>query len=454
MTTLSSSTRESKPLVKKFSPVVKAAMEHYAQLSDDLNKASDHENVVSLRQKAKQLFLQEGFPTRRDEDWGYTKLTNFVQTHYRLEGLSQITLADIQKFLPSYPATRIVMVDGWFSESLSDDLSVLPKGVSVESIDDILEIPASMDKLIGPQTQIDKEPFGVLNTMLLSDGYFLQVSRNTTVELPIFVLNVQTQNQHVSNLRNRIIIEQNAEATVVESYVSLTPEQNEEFSGLTNVVSEIEVGQDARFNQVVVQAQAERSYYFANQFVYQASRSVFNTLYSGTGSLTSRHQNHLQMDGEHIESIQNSACYASGEQIMDSRTYTEHNEVNGVSQQLHKYVLDDSAIGVFNGMIKVARAAQKTDGQMDNKNLLLSNSAQMDTKPQLEIYADDVKCSHGSATGQINKDQVFYLQARGIPKAQAIRMITEAFLLEPVEDIRNPEIGKWVSAILSQKLNG
>lgn len=441
-------------MVKKFSPVVKAAMEHYAQLSDDLNKACEHANVVALRQQAKQTFMQQGFPTRRDEDWGYTKLTDFVQTHFRIEGLSQISLGDIQPFLPSYPATRIVMVDGWFSENLSDDLSSLPKGVSVESMNDILDIPESAEKLIGPQTEIEKEPFGILNTMLLSDGYFLQVSRNTAVEIPIFVLHVQTQNQHVSNLRNRIIVEQNAELTLIESYVSLTAGQDEAFSGLTNVVSEIEVAEEARFKQVVFQGQAEKSYYFGNQFVSQGARSMFNTLYAATGSLTSRHQNHLQMNGEHIESTQNSACYASGQQTMDSRTYTEHNQVNGVSRQLHKYVLDGSAVGVFNGMIKVAQAAQKTDGQMDNKNLLLSNTAQMDTKPQLEIYADDVKCSHGSATGQINKDQVFYLQARGITKPQAIRMITEAFLLEPLEEVGNPDIKAWVASSLSQKLNG
>ncbi|MDG6778489.1 Fe-S cluster assembly protein SufD [Thiomicrorhabdus sp. zzn3] len=428
-------------------------MDHYAQLSDDLNKACDNANFVELRQAAKTRFLEQGFPGRRDEDWGYTKLTDFVQTHYRLEGVTHLELSDIQPFLPKYPALRIVMIDGWFSESLSDDLSELPAGVSIEALKDMAEIPSIHQVLNQHQGEIEKEPFAVLNTMLLSDGYYMQVSRNCALELPVFVLHIQTEDGHLSNLRNRIEVEENAEITLVESYVTLTGSA-EAFSGFTNVVTEIDIAAHARVKQVILQQQAPSSYYFNNQFVYQGEQSTFNTLYASTGSMTSRHQNHLQMDGEHIESIQNSACYATGKQTVDSRTYTEHNQVAGFSQQLHKYVLDGEAVGVFNGMIKVAQAAQKTDGQMDNKNLLLSDQAQMDTKPQLEIYADDVKCSHGSATGQINEDQVFYLQARGIPKSQAIRMITEAFLLEPLEDVSNNEIRQWVANALSNALNG
>lgn len=453
MTTLSSSTRGNKPLVKKFSPVVKSAMEHYAQLADDINKVTENSGLVALRETAKQQFLQQGFPSRRDEDWGYTKLNDFIQKPFRLEAGTHVTHKDIEAYLPDYPAVRIVMVDGWFSESLSDDLSDLPKGLSIESICDVLEAPDLLGKLTHQQKQIEDEPFGVLNTMLLNDGYYLQVSRNVSVEMPIFVLHVQAQNQQVSNLRNRVVLEENAELSLVESFVSLNAALTQ-FSGFTNVVTEIQVGQAARFKQVLLQSLAPHSYYFNNQFIEQSENSVLNTLYAGIGAQTSRHQNHLKMNGENIESSQNSACYAMGTQIMDSRTYTEHNELNGVSRQLHKYVLSGQAVGVFDGMIKVAQAAQKTDGQMDNKNLLLSDSAQMDTKPKLEIYADDVKCSHGSATGQINQDQIFYLQARGIRKPQAIRMITEAFLLEPLETVSQPAIRDWLAGALSQKLNG
>ncbi|MEA3405135.1 MAG: Fe-S cluster assembly protein SufD [Pseudomonadota bacterium] len=446
-----SSIREHKALAKKFSPAIKSAMAHYAQLTDDLNKACDKTGVVQLRQQAQQQFMQTGFPTRRDEDWGYTNLTGFLQTHYRLEGLSQVSMADIAPFLPSYPATRIVLIDGWFSENLSDDLSGLPKGITIESTNDASEVPVYIDGLTASEETVAKEPFGLLNSMLLNDGFNLQVKANTTVEMPIFVLHVQTQNQHVSNLRNRIVVEENAELTLVEAYVSLS--EQTEFNASTNVVTQIDVAKYARVKQVILQEQNVQGYYFNNQFIKQGANSLFNSFYAGVGSLVSRHQNHLEMNGDHIETIQNSACYARDRQTVDSRTYTGHNDLNGLSQQLHKYVLDGQAVGVFDGMIKVARAAQKTDGQMDNKNLLLSKTAKMDSKPQLEIYADDVKCSHGSATGQISADQIFYLQARGIKKPQAIQMITEAFLLEPVESINQVEIRNWIADILSQKLN-
>ena len=438
-------------MAKKFSPAIQSAMQHYAQLSEDLNKVCDNPKLVELRQQALKQFMQTGFPTRRDENWGYTNLTGFMQTHFKLEGLSQVAMSDIAAFLPTYPATRIVMVDGWFSEDLSDDLAGLSNGLSLETASDLFEIQDYVESMLRQQDAMTSEPFALLNTLLMNDGFNLQVSKNTAIEMPIFVLHVQTQNQHISNLRNRVVVEENAEITLVQSFVSLSDAS--EFVSMTNVVTEIDIAENARFKQVIMQQQNEQSYYFNNQFIKQHSNSTFNTFYTGVGSLTSRHQNYVEMSGDHIETSQNSACYATDNQTVDSRTYTGHNQLHGNSQQLHKYVLDGEAVGVFNGMIKVARGAQKTDGQMDNKNLLLSKTAKMDCKPQLEIYADDVKCSHGSATGQIAADQIFYLQARGIKRPQAIQMITEAFLLEPVETINHPDIRDWITGILSSKLN-
>ena len=450
-TILFSSIREHKALAKKFSPAIQSAMQHYAQLSEDLNKVCDNPKLVELRQQALEQFMQTGFPTRRDENWGYTNLTGFMQTHFKLEGLSHVSMKNIAAFLPTYPAIRIVMLDGWFSEDLSDDLAGLPSGISLESSSDLFEIQDYVQNIIQPSAEMKAEPFALLNSLLVNDGFNLQVTKNTAIETPVFVLHVQTQNQHISNLRNRVVVEENAEVTLVQSFVTLSDDSA--FVSTTNVVTDIDIAASARFKQVILQQQNDQSYYFNNQFIKQGANSLFNTFYTGVGSLTSRHQNHVELNGDHIETSQNSACYATDKQTVDSRTYTGHNQLHGLSQQLHKYVLDGEAVGVFNGMIKVARGAQKTDGQMDNKNLLLSATAKMDCKPQLEIYADDVKCSHGSATGQIAADQIFYLQARGIKKPQAIQMITEAFLLEPVETINQPELREWISGILSSKLH-
>ncbi len=441
----------SKKIIRKISPMAQQAVDHYVAQSLLLNAAFPNDQVIAGRQRAQAIFAEQAFPTLRDEDWQYTKLTGFVQNRFESLGKHSLKLEDLHAFLPPYAVTKVVFVDGWFSEELSDDLSVLPNGVSFESTRDVFEVPGASDKLFAREAFINKAPFGVLNSLLMSDGYYLQVSANTVLDTPVFVLYVQSQANHMATLRNHVVLEENSEMTLVEQFVSLSADEG--FQGCTNVVTEMDVAKSARMKQVLVQQQNHSSYYFNNQFIYQADQSTFNTFYTGLGSLISRHQNHIFMNGEHIENCQNSACLGRGKQTMDSRTNTQHNQVWGMSQQLHKYVLDDSAVGVFNGMIRVDQQAQKTDGQMDNKNLLLSAHAKMDCKPQLEIYADDVKCSHGSATGQINEDQIFYLQARGIRRPQAIEMITQAFLMEPAEDISNVDIRQWVMTALADQLN-
>ncbi|GKT11681.1 MAG: Fe-S cluster assembly protein SufD [Thiomicrorhabdus sp.] len=441
----------SKKITRKISPVAQKAVAHYIEQSNVLNNRFDRSDVVAGRLRAQAIFAEQAFPTQRDEDWQYTKLTDFVQNHFKVLNKTMVEHSDLHAYHPSFAVTRIVFVDGWFDEELSDDLSELSRGVTIESLRDVYDIKDGADHLFARESAINKEPFGVLNSMLLADGYYLQVDDHVALEQPIFILNVQTQQNHISNIRNHVVLGENAELTLVEKYVSLNT--TEDFKACTNVLSEITVAKSASFKQIVIQQQGAGTYYFNNQFVYQAEQSHFNSFYAGLGSVLSRHQNHLSMDGEHIESNQSSACLGREKQVVDSRTDTLHSQVGGISQQLHKYVLDNSAVGVFNGMIYVDRQAQKTDGQMDNKNLLLSERAKMNSKPQLEIYADDVKCSHGSATGQINKDQIFYLQARGIPRAQAMEMITQAFLMEPAEMITNNQIQQWVMDILAKQLN-
>ncbi|WEJ62033.1 Fe-S cluster assembly protein SufD [Thiomicrorhabdus lithotrophica] len=438
---------------RKISPVAKKAVAHYIAQSELLNEQCNSASLKQVRKQAQTLLTEQAFPTQRDENWQYTRLTGFVQNHFDIKPALPVTSEQIRQFMPDFPVIMVVFVDGWFNEGLSDDLESLPNGVIYESFKDAADIVGESSKLYDREKEINKEPFGVLNSLLMADGFYLQLANNASLELPFFVLHIQTRGNQMSNVRNRIELGENAELTLVERYVSLVEVfDGENLSACTNVVTEIELAKYARFKQVVMQEQNDNAFYFNNQFIEQADNSNFNTFYGALGSQLSRHQNHIFMNGEHIESQQNSACLAKDNQTVDSRTDTQHNDVWGNSQQLHKYVLTDSAVGVFNGMIRVDQKAQKTDGQMDNKNLLLSDVAKMDTKPQLEIYADDVKCSHGSASGQIDKNQIFYLQARGIRRAEAIKMITHAFLLEPAELITNDKVRHWVTDRLSAGL--
>lgn len=432
---------------RKISPVVQKAVDHYAAEAKSLIKSGDNAALNAYRETALNTFMQNALPNQRDEDWQYTRLTGFVQNHFNIQPSAPITREQVNQFLPSFAVTKVVFVDGWFSELLSDDLSSLPKTASFETFADVVDDGGDASKLFAIEEEVAKEPFANLNSALATDGFYLQVDANSHLDMPIFVLHIQTNANQASYTRNRISVGENAELTVVERYVSLETE-----AAFTNVVTHIDIAKHGRVKQVVMQEQVDAAYYFNNQYVFQEDNSQFNTFYGSMGSQVARHQNHLWMNGEHIESEQNSACLAKDNQTVDSRTDTQHNDVWGQSHQLHKYVLTDTATGVFNGMIRVDQKAQKTDGQMDNKNLILSDTAKMDTKPQLEIYADDVKCSHGSATGQIDANQIFYLQARGINRSDAIKMITHAFLLEPSESISNDEIRTWVNNQLSAGL--
>jgi len=435
--------------IKKLSPVALATRDFYLRQADELIAKESSDTLKTIRNAAKLMFKEQAFPTQKDEHWQYTRLAQFVQKSFDSLQTAHVPNIDLHAYMPDFAVVKVVFVDGWFSEALSDDLSVLPAGVSLEPMTDTLSDSAGVAHVFNNEETILQEPMATMNSMLMTDGYYLQVSQNKAVETPLLVLHLQTQSGHMSALRNKVVVGENAEVTLLERYVSLVDDD----SACTNVVTEIDVAKNALVKQVILQQQFHDAYYFNNQFITQAENSNFQTLFASSGSWIARHQNHLKMDGEHIENSQNSACVAKGKQTVDSRSFTEHNQEWGVSRQLHKYVLDDQSIGVFDGMIRVDRKAQKTDGQMDNKNLVLSHQAKMNTKPQLEIYADDVACSHGSATGQIDEKQVFYLQARGISRTDAVQMITKAFLLEPVEDIASNEIRQWITKEMTTALN-
>lgn len=435
---------------KKISPVVQQALDHYLEQTALLNKASQSTQLVEFRTQAMDSFAQQAFPTQKDEDWQYTRLTSFVKQSFQTRVASPVSTEQVNAFLPSFAVTKVVFVDGWFSEELSDDLSQLPKTASFETFRDVVETRGDIEHLFAIEEEVNKEPFALLNAGLVTDGFYLQLEANSHLDMPLYILHIQTSDMQSTNVRNRVEVGENAEMTLVERYVSLS--DNNTDVAFTNVVTHIEVARSARMKQVIMQEQSDKAFYFNNQYVFQAEKSNFTTFFGSAGSQISRHQNHLWMDGEHIETEQNSACLAKESQTVDSRTDTKHNDLHGHSEQLHKFVLTDSAVGVFNGMIRVDQKAQKTDGQMDNANLILSDSARMDSKPQLEIYADDVLCSHGSATGQIDENQVFYLRARGINRADAMKMITHAFLLEPLELISNDAIRSWVNERLSKGL--
>lgn len=423
---------------RKQSPVAQKAIAHYVGLSQALNDRTQNQLLSAKRQDAQAKLQSLGLPTRRDEDWQYTPLTGWMQIPFEqnLPGWGQVDKTVLDSFSPSFETIRLVWVDGAFAEELSADLSSLPSGLMIESV----EMPHA-------ELASSDQPFALLHDALAEKQLRIQVKQGVVLEMPIELLSVQTQAKQLTTLSVSVQLEKDAQVSLLQQVVSIADEPV-----CVNATLQMNLADNAICKQYVLQELKTNSFYFNSQQVSQQASSFFETLYVGLGSEVSRHQNNVRLCGQGAEASQNSVVLGRGTQTIDSRTDTHHVVPHCNSQQLHKFVLDDKARGVFNGMIYVARDAQKTDGQMDNKNLLLSNAAKMDTKPQLEIYADDVKCSHGCASGQIDENQIFYCQARGIHHQDAVQLITKAFLLEPFDNINNDAMRNWLTQRVSRHL--
>lgn len=423
---------------RKQSPVAQKAIEHYIGLSQSLNAKTQNQMLSAKRLDAQKKLQALGLPMRRDEDWQYTSLNHWMQTAFEqnLPGWGKVSQDQLKAISPTFETHRFVWVDGVFSQGLSCDLASLPSGLTVESAE-----------ITNADLVDSNHAFELLHDMLAENRTKIRVQKNVAIEKPVELVYIQTQPKSLATLSLDVQVEENAQLSLIQQVVSFADEPV-----CINGVLQMELAAQAICKQYVVQDLNTNDFYFNNQHVHQQASSVFDTLYVGLGAEVSRHQNTVNLCGEYADASQNTIAFGKGEQTIDSRTDTQHLAPHCNSQQLHKFVLDEQSRGVFNGMIYVAKGAQKTDGQMDNKNLLLSNNAKMDTKPQLEIYADDVKCSHGCASGQIDENQVFYCQARGIHHHDAVQLITKAFLLEPLDKVSNEAIRDWLMQRVSKLL--
>ncbi len=407
---------------------------HYVK-SFEASKFADNK----VRLNAKQALLDKGLPTKKDEQWQYTPLNSwanirFTQT-FEQTTAGEVSYDDVLPFLPSFNTFKLIFIDGVFNKGLSADLNNAQAGCIINLDAKNILLPTSTDTF---------QALFALNSNLTID---ITIKEKVIIENPIHIIQVTTQ-QSMDAIGVKLNLETSAQCQLIQQQISLNGAVK-----FNNGYCAINLAKNALCQQYIVQNLTKESFYFNNQDINQASNSIFKTHYINLGSLVARNNNVVNFNGEHCESYQSSIVLADGKQIADSRTVTNHLQPHCNSYQLHKFVLDDYAQGIFNGMIFVAQDAQKTDGLMDNKNLLLSNTAKMFTKPQLEIYADDVLCSHGCTSGQIDENQLFYCQARGIRKEDALDLITQAFVLEPLDSINNQPIKKWLEVLINKELD-
>jgi len=402
--------------------------------------------LQTLRQRALTQFSEVGLPAKKHEDWKYTSLWSLSQHPFTHQaGASSVDAAQVEGLALLDDAYRLVIVDGQYMAALSQ-LDNLPAGITVLPFSASL---ASVEQQLGQQVALDKAGLTALNTLLMKEGVMVHIAVDTVVDKPIelLVINSGSTPDLATHLRNMIVLDTNAKATVIEHYVGVTDSVN-----FTNVVSEVVLAEQAELFHYKLQQESHQAFHIATIAAKQAAGSQWHTQNITLGGKLSRNDVHSRLEGEQSHTTMDGLYLLDDEQHADTHTRIDHLVPNTTSNELYKGVLNDECHGVFNGKVIVHKDAQKTDSNQYNHNLLLSRDCEIDTKPEMEIYADDVKCGHGSTVGQLDMDQLFFLRARGLDEVTARSLLTHAFAVEVLDRIPSETIRQALSAVIEQRL--
>jgi Fe-S cluster assembly protein SufD len=405
----------------------------------------------SLRQEAFDLFFDTGFPTTKDEAWRFTNVTALSREQFSLPeaGGIQLTTEDLQPFLLPGAACRLVFVNGHLVSDLSDTRS-LPSGVEAGSLAAEIDSNASaLEAHLGRYLNIRSDPFCSLNTAFLEDGAYVRLARNTVLEAPIHLLFVsaETAIPSMAHPRNLLIAERDSQANIVEEHVSL---RNESF--LSNSATELVVAENAVVAHHMLECENRKTFHLSTLRIQQERNANVSSHSILAGAALARNNVHPVLAGEGGECLINGLFIGDDRQHLDNYMLVEHASPHCSSHQFYNGILSGSAHGVFHGRIIVHKDAQRTDAKQTNRNLLLSDDAQIDTKPQLEIYADDVKCTHGATIGQIDENALYYLRSRGIDESLARELLLFAFAGECLRRIKSVPVREYTERVVHQSL--
>ncbi|HEX8810913.1 MAG TPA: Fe-S cluster assembly protein SufD, partial [Terracidiphilus sp.] len=404
-----------------------------------------------LRRDAFVRFCEAGFPTTHDEDWRFTNVSAIAQTPFRLArpGRDQRSQQELEPYRIAGVACQLVFVNGCFARELSL-LGALPDGVRVGSLgEEISNRPEAIEPHLGRYLDSSRDAFCALNTAFMEDGAYVRIPRGALVETPICLLFISTTDNapSMSHPRNLIVAEEDSQATIVEDYVSLGGG-----AVFCNTATELVAGDRTVLSHYRIESEHEEAFNISTLHIQQgrSANVVSHSVLLG-GALV-RNNVHPVLAGEGGECLINGLFFGDGRQHLDNYMLVEHASPRCGSRQFYNGILDGHARGVFHGRIIVHPDAQKTDAKQTNRNLLLSDDAQIDTKPQLEIYADDVKCTHGATIGQIEGDALFYLRSRGIDEASARKLLLFAFAHECLDRMKQGPVLSYVEGLIHRRL--
>ena len=384
----------------------------------------------ALRMRAVERANELSVPTMRDEDWRFTDLTALYRSSFRPIATAPVVReSEVSGLFIPEASARLVFVDGIYAANLSSVAE--QRGVSITNLAELSTAAAAIaEHRLGKLAMIDKDVFAAVNTAFLRDGALVHVSPGCSSNAPIHLLFLATSKDSAGYPRVLVVAEAGTQCTVVEDFVG-----RGDAAYLTDVVSEFHVGENADVSHVKLQREANSAFHIANTSVNVASNGHYATWTVALGARISRHNLSITQAGARTDFSVDGLALIGGRQLADTHSSIEHAYAGGRSRQLHKTVAGGAAHAVFNGKILVREGAQQTDSGQQSRNLLISDKAHVDTKPQLEIFADDVKCAHGATVGQIDADEMFYLKSRGLSEITARNLLTYAFAAQVIECI-------------------
>lgn len=402
--------------------------------------------LADLRERAWVRFAEIGIPTTRNEEWKYFDLRSFPSKVLTPSSTVPSSGLHTLKDYLDEGDVNIVFVNGVSSKEFST-IGRLPKGLTIERLSE--SAPEKISGMFTRTSVNDPEPFVSLNTALHRDGVYLRVEDNTLISGVVHIVHVVSVTAKDSAVFPRTIISigRSARVSILESFISLNDE-----AYLNNPFTDIHLGENSVLNYYKSQSDSPKALHIGAVRVSQDANSQLEAFSLAVGARMARNNISVAADGEGTDSILDGLYVLSGSQEVDNHTLIDHRQPNSTSHQLYKGILNDQSHAVFNGKIFVRPIAQKTNSYQLNKHLLLGNECRVDTKPQLEIFADDVKCTHGATIGQLNEDEVFYLQTRCISREDAIKMLSRGFVDDLLDKLRDQNVRRKLSRLLAKKI--
>ena len=429
---------------KQKSTILDVLQQQFAELEKQMNGATNSDAHLA-RKSAFDSFKEVGLPNRKHEEYRYTPLSKELNSHFE-SFIANPDLAEVSVDLDQLPDLNgcvIVFVNGSFHGPLSK--ICLEQGVDIQ-------VSATQNELMSnePEVNVSSDVFSGLNLALASSGVEIKIAKGTVLKDPINLVHI-SNSKHGRVLampRHKISVGENAQATITEIFIG-----GGYHSSFTNSVMETSIAPHGILNHYKVGFDGENDLRIDNTTCRQERNSVLNTLNVNYGGKVVRNNLNILVEGEHCETNLDGLYIPISDGNIDNHTVVDHKVPNCNSNELYKGIMGENATGVFNGKVFVRQHAQKTNAFQSNKNILLADTATINTKPQLEIWADDVKCSHGCTTGQMDKEQLFYLRARGIDKQSARKLLLKAFAEEVIEKIKDERLRARVAAVLEEKLD-